>query len=344
MKNSYQQKTTPVSQFLVQEQITEKVQIKSKRSCFGGLSLAMVFSLGSSAIAADNINVAKFKVISSGSVASSPTVLTQTNIPPGAIEIPVEQTVEAGVIIPVTVSQPLSRPSVVSKQEQKSFNASTPVAYHNTSSIYSSNKISKSYISKLKSEIAQGPQTSVVIPVDSVNSQEPTTKNEERPNTNLVGTASSDAGLDYPDSLPIPVEGPLVPLNNLPSFISYQWPTRGVLTSGYGRRWGRMHKGIDIASSVGTPVVAAAPGEVITAGWNSGGYGNVIVLRHADGSETLYGHNSRILVRTGQIVQQGEQISAMGSTGHSTGPHLHFEVHPNGGSAVNPIAFLPSAR
>jgi murein DD-endopeptidase MepM/ murein hydrolase activator NlpD len=105
-----------------------------------------------------------------------------------------------------------------------------------------------------------------------------------------------------------------------------------------------MHKGIDLASSVGTPVVAAAPGEVITAGWNSGGYGNVVVLRHADGSETLYGHNSRILVRTGQIVQQGEQISAMGSTGHSTGPHLHFEVHPNGGSAVNPIAFLPSAR
>jgi murein DD-endopeptidase MepM/ murein hydrolase activator NlpD len=102
-----------------------------------------------------------------------------------------------------------------------------------------------------------------------------------------------------------------------------------------------MHKGIDIAAPVGTPILASAPGEIISAGWNSGGYGNLVKIRHADGSVTYYGHNSRILVRTGQMVAQGEQISEMGSTGRSTGPHLHFEVRPDGMGAVNPIAFLP---
>lgn len=120
------------------------------------------------------------------------------------------------------------------------------------------------------------------------------------------------------------------------------WPAKGVLTSGYGWRWGRMHKGIDIAAPIGTPVLAAAPGEVISAGWNSGGYGNLVKILHADGSITVYAHNSRILVQQGQQVAQGEQISAMGSTGFSTGPHLHFEVHPAGKAAVNPIAYLPS--
>jgi murein DD-endopeptidase MepM/ murein hydrolase activator NlpD len=131
-------------------------------------------------------------------------------------------------------------------------------------------------------------------------------------------------------------------LPNSPSrFEGYIWPAKGVLTSGYGWRWGRMHKGVDIAAPIGTPIVAAAPGEVVFAGWNSGGYGNLVKIKHDDGSITLYAHNNRILVRTGQYVDQGQQISEMGSTGYSTGPHLHFEVHPNGGSAVNPIAYLP---
>jgi murein DD-endopeptidase MepM/ murein hydrolase activator NlpD len=127
-------------------------------------------------------------------------------------------------------------------------------------------------------------------------------------------------------------------------FEGYIWPTKGVLTSGYGRRWGRMHRGIDIAAPVGTPILAAAPGVVVTAGWNSGGYGNLVEIQHPDGSLTLYAHNSRILVRRGQDVQQGQQISEMGSTGYSTGPHLHFEVHPSGRGAVNPMAFLPKKR
>jgi len=127
-------------------------------------------------------------------------------------------------------------------------------------------------------------------------------------------------------------------------FNGYIWPAKGMLTSGYGWRWGRMHKGVDIAAPVGTPVVAAAPGKVITAGWNDGGYGNLVEVQHADGSVTLYGHNSRILVKVGQTVAQGQQIADMGSTGFSTGPHSHFEVHLPGRGAVNPVAHLPQFR
>jgi murein DD-endopeptidase MepM/ murein hydrolase activator NlpD len=121
----------------------------------------------------------------------------------------------------------------------------------------------------------------------------------------------------------------------------FTWPTKGVLTSGYGWRWGRMHKGIDIAGPVGTPIVAAANGVITYAGWNSGGYGYLVEVQHPDGSMTLYAHNNRILVQVGQQVAQGQQIAEMGSTGYSTGPHLHFEVHPAGRGAVNPMAFLP---
>jgi murein DD-endopeptidase MepM/ murein hydrolase activator NlpD len=120
------------------------------------------------------------------------------------------------------------------------------------------------------------------------------------------------------------------------------WPTKGIFTSGYGWRWGRMHKGIDVANNVGTPIVAARSGEVMVAGWDDGGYGYLVELRHADGSRSRYAHNSRILVRVGQVVPQGTVISQMGSTGRSTGPHLHFEILPAGRGAVNPLQFLPA--
>ncbi|MHC5609542.1 MAG: LysM peptidoglycan-binding domain-containing M23 family metallopeptidase [Nostoc sp.] len=126
------------------------------------------------------------------------------------------------------------------------------------------------------------------------------------------------------------------------SSIAYTWPAKGTLTSGYGWRWGRLHKGIDVANSTGTPVVASADGTIEKAGWNNGGYGNLVDIRHLDGSMTRYGHNSKILVQPGQMVHQGETIALMGSTGHSTGPHSHFEIHPSGKGAVNPIAFLPN--
>jgi murein DD-endopeptidase MepM/ murein hydrolase activator NlpD len=129
-----------------------------------------------------------------------------------------------------------------------------------------------------------------------------------------------------------------------PTSTGYIWPAKGVLTSGYGWRWGRMHKGIDIANGTGTQIVAAAAGVVEKAGWNKGGYGKLVDIRHSDGTLTRYAHNSKILVRAGQQVQQGQPISLMGSTGFSTGPHLHFEIHSSGKGAVNPIAFLPQER
>ncbi len=123
----------------------------------------------------------------------------------------------------------------------------------------------------------------------------------------------------------------------------YMWPAEGVFTSGYGWRWGRMHRGIDVAGPVGTPIVASAPGVVSYAGWNDGGYGYLVEIDHADGSMTRYAHNNRILVSNGQQVSQGQQISEMGSTGFSTGPHLHFEIHAPQG-VVNPMAYLPNDR
>jgi murein DD-endopeptidase MepM/ murein hydrolase activator NlpD len=143
-----------------------------------------------------------------------------------------------------------------------------------------------------------------------------------------------------PDLPPLPGAEAFLP-NATPSFDGFIWPARGVLSSGYGWRWGRMHRGIDIAAPIGTPVHAAAAGVVEFSAWNSGGYGNMIDIRHPDGTVTRYAHLSRSLVRAGQQVEQGDQIALVGSTGYSTGPHLHFEVHlPNQGT-VNPIAYLP---
>jgi murein DD-endopeptidase MepM/ murein hydrolase activator NlpD len=141
--------------------------------------------------------------------------------------------------------------------------------------------------------------------------------------------------------LPRAIDETVPPPSNSSS-VAYIWPAKGVLTSGYGWRWGRMHRGIDVANGTGTPIYAAADGVIEKAGWNSGGYGKVVDIRHADGSMTRYGHNSRILVQAGQQVRQGQIIADMGSTGFSTGPHSHFEIHPSGKGAVNPIAMLPS--
>jgi murein DD-endopeptidase MepM/ murein hydrolase activator NlpD len=123
-----------------------------------------------------------------------------------------------------------------------------------------------------------------------------------------------------------------------PSAAGFIWPVHGVLTSGFGYRWGRMHEGIDLAVSSGTPVVAAASGTVIVAGW-MGGYGNLVVVDHGGGVSTAYGHNTMVTVGVGQHVAQGQLISYSGSTGHSTGPHVHFEVRING-SPVDPMGYL----
>jgi murein DD-endopeptidase MepM/ murein hydrolase activator NlpD len=116
------------------------------------------------------------------------------------------------------------------------------------------------------------------------------------------------------------------------------WPVHGVLTSTYGWRWGRMHEGIDLAVPSGTPVVSAAAGTVIVAGW-MGGYGNLVVVDHGNGIATAYGHNTSVAVNYGQSVAQGQLIAYSGNTGHSTGPHVHFEVRVNG-TPVDPLGYL----
>ena len=119
---------------------------------------------------------------------------------------------------------------------------------------------------------------------------------------------------------------------------SFIWPCDGVVSSGFGMRWGRMHEGIDIACAYGTPVRAAAPGTVIYAGWMEG-YGNLVVLDHGGGISTAYAHASAILVSLRQHVAQGDELSLVGATGHATGPHLHFEVRVDG-TAVDPLSYL----
>ncbi|WP_232698097.1 M23 family metallopeptidase [Brevibacillus daliensis] len=114
------------------------------------------------------------------------------------------------------------------------------------------------------------------------------------------------------------------------------WPAKGNISSGYGKRWGRLHKGLDIAGS-GT-IVAADNGRVVQAGWN-GNYGLSVTIDHNNGMRTLYGHMRSINVKNGQVVSQGAPIGVMGSTGQSTGVHLHFEVIKNG-SVINPLTML----
>jgi murein DD-endopeptidase MepM/ murein hydrolase activator NlpD len=116
-------------------------------------------------------------------------------------------------------------------------------------------------------------------------------------------------------------------------------PTKGVWTSGFGYRWGVLHGGIDLANSIGTPIVAASDGVVIAAG-PAAGYGNWVKLRHSDGTVTLYGHLSAWNVQVGDRVWAGDQIAKMGNTGNSTGPHLHFEVLLNGTDRVDPVGWL----
>jgi murein DD-endopeptidase MepM/ murein hydrolase activator NlpD len=115
-------------------------------------------------------------------------------------------------------------------------------------------------------------------------------------------------------------------------------PCRGPLTSTYGMRWGRMHKGLDFGCSYGSPIYAASAGVVTYAG-PQGGYGRLVTIRHDGGWTTAYGHMSSMVVRSGQRVTAGQLIAYVGSAGHSTGPHLHFEVRTGGGT-INPWPFL----
>jgi len=133
------------------------------------------------------------------------------------------------------------------------------------------------------------------------------------------------------------------PLVGAPGALS--WPVSGRISSPFGMRTnpvsGRflMHTGIDIAAEMGTTIVAPADGKVISAGWNDGGYGNMIILDNGGPMSTLFGHLSQIFVAPDQEVKRGQAIGAVGSTGESTGPHLHFEVRIDG-KPVDPMSYL----
>jgi murein DD-endopeptidase MepM/ murein hydrolase activator NlpD len=123
-----------------------------------------------------------------------------------------------------------------------------------------------------------------------------------------------------------------------PSAAGLIWPVNGPVTSPFGYRWGRLHSGIDIGVPEGTPIHAAAAGTVVLAGW-TGGYGNYTCIDHGGGLATCYAHQSAYAVSTGAHVSQGQVIGYVGSTGHSFGPHLHFEVRING-VPVDPLGYL----
>ncbi|QFS82788.1 Murein DD-endopeptidase MepM [Roseivivax sp. THAF40] len=113
-------------------------------------------------------------------------------------------------------------------------------------------------------------------------------------------------------------------------------------TSGFGRRWGRLHAGTDFAAPHGTPIYSTADGVVTHAGWQSG-YGRLVKIQHEFGIETRYAHNSKLHVQVGQRVSRGQKIAAMGNTGRSTGTHLHYEVRV-GGKPVNPMTYIKAAN
>jgi len=145
-----------------------------------------------------------------------------------------------------------------------------------------------------------------------------------------------------PASTSVP-DAPVVP-SAAPDKAPLHWPlSRPVLTSLFGKRWGRDHEGIDMKAPTGTPVLAAADGEVVYAGDQVRGYGNMVVLQHADDLLTVYAHNSLLLVHAGDRVAVGREIARVGDSGHSTAPHLHFEVR-RGQVPQDPLPFLPPLK
>jgi len=141
----------------------------------------------------------------------------------------------------------------------------------------------------------------------------------------------------------------LIPRNDTNTIVVYgtgrmSFPSNGPITSSFGWRlhpvlgYNRFHSGMDFGAAYGSLIRAADRGTVIFAGWY-GGYGNAVIIAHGNGVTTLYGHSSQLYVAEGQTVQRGQAIAAVGSTGLSTGPHLHFEVRQNG-EPIDPLAYL----
>ena len=158
--------------------------------------------------------------------------------------------------------------------------------------------------------------------------------------------ASAQAGTIPPDATPATTALPNAPAaqSEPSSKAPLRWPlARPILTSPFGKRWGRDHEGIDMKATIGTPVLAAADGEVLYAGDKVRGYGNMVVLQHAGDLVTVYAHNSLLLVHVGDHITTGQEISRVGDTGHATGPHLHFEVRRRQ-EPQDPLQFLPPPK
>ena len=148
-----------------------------------------------------------------------------------------------------------------------------------------------------------------------------------------------------PDAVPPSTQGASLSsarVGGAAGFSGYVWPVVGPISSYFGeyRGAGNTHRGLDVVGPYGAPVGAAAAGQVTLVSWQSWGYGNHVVIRHADGSQTLYSHFSDMYVQQGQWVDQGEAIGGLGCTGYCTGTHLHFEVII-GGVKMDPLDYLP---
>jgi septal ring factor EnvC (AmiA/AmiB activator) len=168
-----------------------------------------------------------------------------------------------------------------------------------------------------------------------------TTTTTAAPTTTTPTTAAPAPGQPpAPPTTARPTTTSPPPTTKPPGGGGLSWPVNGPVTSPYGPRWGTFHKGIDIGVGMGVPIGAASSGTVFFSG-QMDGYGNVILIDHGNGIVTLYAHQSQLIATKGQYVQRGATIGLVGSTGHSTGPHLHFEVRVgSNGNAVDPMGYL----
>ncbi|WGV28409.1 peptidoglycan DD-metalloendopeptidase family protein [Halotia branconii] len=281
----------------------------------------------------------KYRAQQSGNVASSTTTGTESNS--AAVPIPVPVAVPNNFAVSTSVSgrKDLAVPIAVPSPMASGY-STQPIKPEFRATLSTDEPVNPEFLpNSTAGKVTLSPKTSatkIATPPVGVNASDSLGRargTNVSPNYPLPPLAAVD------QYLPKPVDETIPPPSS--SSVAYVWPAKGVFTSGYGWRWGRMHKGIDVANATGTPVQASSDGVVEKAGWNKGGFGNLVEIRHPDGSMTRYAHNSKILVRAGQQVRQGEIIAKMGSTGFSTGPHTHFEIHPSGKGAVNPIALLP---
>jgi murein DD-endopeptidase MepM/ murein hydrolase activator NlpD len=155
----------------------------------------------------------------------------------------------------------------------------------------------------------------------------------------LIPGATRQLPVDIITPAEPPSEGPSLPEAAESGAERFLWPVSGTINSGFGPRGATFHDGVDVSASEGTPIRAIEKGEVIYSDQLKG-YGNIVIVRHADGIVSVYAHNQANLVREGQMVSRGEVVATVGSTGRVTGPHLHFEIRKNN-TAQDPSRYFP---